>query len=160
MRIDGRPVLIMYLTREYFKTRGFVDALSAARTTIEQQFGYDPYIIGDDFFGSGAVNASRAAQFDAITNFDVYGTSFGSGIVNQARVNQLANIYANAKTRLSRSEWALSPPCRQDSTTPPSVPDIHQPRVSVGIRTIGAGFLDGASWKTLCCPTLIQASTT
>ena len=56
MRIDGRPVVIMYLTREYFKTEGSWEVLSDVRDAIEQEFGYNPYIIGDDFFGTGAVN--------------------------------------------------------------------------------------------------------
>ena len=97
MRIDGRPVVIMYLTREYFKSESSWEVLSDVREAIEQEFGYDPYIIGDDFFGSGAVNQARAAQFDAITNFDVYGTVFSSGLATQSRVNALANINSNAK---------------------------------------------------------------
>jgi glycoprotein endo-alpha-1,2-mannosidase len=98
MRIDGRPVVIMYLTREYFKTASSWEVLSDVRGAIEQEFGYNPYIIGDDFFGSGTVNVQRASQFDAITDFDVYGTAFSSGIATQSRVNALAGIYSNAKT--------------------------------------------------------------
>jgi hypothetical protein len=109
MRIDGRPVMFMYLTREYFKTQSSWQALSAARAAIEQQFGYDPYIIGDDFFGSTPVNIQRAAQFDAITNFDVYGTAFGNGAVNQSRVTALASIYDSAQTAAEAAGVAFVP---------------------------------------------------
>ncbi|WP_197531330.1 DUF5010 domain-containing protein [Posidoniimonas corsicana] len=97
MRIDGRPVVFMYLTREFFKTPESWSLLSDTREAIAQEYGYAPYIIGDDFFGSSPVDTARAAQFDAITNFDVYGTVFGGGFANQSRVNALASIYANAK---------------------------------------------------------------
>ena len=97
MRIDGRPVVMMYLTREYFKTASSWAVLSNVRQAIEQEFGYNPYIIGDDFFGSSPVDTARAAQFDAITDFDVYGTAFSSGVATQSRVNTLAGIYSNAQ---------------------------------------------------------------
>ena len=98
LRIDGRPVVFVYLTREYFKTPASWDALSQMRSTIEQQFGYDPYIIGDDFFGFRTVDPARASQFDAITAFDVYGMAFGSGNVTQSRVDFLERIYGDAKS--------------------------------------------------------------
>jgi hypothetical protein len=112
MRIDGRPVVFMYLTREYFKTPASWNALSQVRSTIEQQFGYDPYIIGDDFFGFRTVDPSRASQFDAITAFDVYGMAFGSGSVSQSRVDLLERIYEDAKATSD-----LFPRSRPASTT-------------------------------------------
>jgi glycoprotein endo-alpha-1,2-mannosidase len=98
LRFNGRPVVMMYLTREYFKTASSWAVLSNVRQSIQQEFGYNPYIIGDDFFGTSPVDTARAAQFDAITDFDVYGTAFSSGVATQSRVNALAGIYSNAQT--------------------------------------------------------------
>jgi glycoprotein endo-alpha-1,2-mannosidase len=97
MRINGRPVVMMYLTREYFKTASSWAVLANVRQSIQQEFGYNPYIIGDDFFGTSPVDTARAAQFDAITDFDVYGTAFSGGVATQTRVNTLAGIYSNAQ---------------------------------------------------------------
>lgn len=68
MRIDGRPVVVVYLSRVFFEDATGWNALADMRSSIQQQFGYDPYIIGDHLFGSLAPGASN---FDAVTTFDV-----------------------------------------------------------------------------------------
>lgn len=94
MRIDGRPVVVMYLSRVFFNDAAGATALSNMRTTMQQQYGYDPYIIGDHLFNNVAAGASN---MDAITDFDVYGQVFGDGVVDQSRIDQLESIYANAQ---------------------------------------------------------------
>ena len=97
MRIDGRPVIVMYLSRVFFDDAAGATALSNLRTTMQQAYGYDPYIIGDHLFNNVA---SGAGNLDAITTFDVYGQVFkpGGGVVNQTRIDNLEQIYDNAKT--------------------------------------------------------------
>ena len=73
LRIDGRPVVYMYVTRAYFNTQTARDFVANLRTTMQSEFGVDPYIVGDDLFGGG-VDLQRAQLWDAITDFDVYGT--------------------------------------------------------------------------------------
>jgi len=90
MRIDGRPVVVMYLSREYFKSQPGWDALANVRTVMQSEFGYDPYIIGDHFFGNIAAGAQH---LDAVTAFDVYGQAFGSRPTNIASLNRLEDIY-------------------------------------------------------------------
>ncbi len=94
MRIDDRPVVVMYLSRVFFKDAAGATALSNLRTTMQNQFGYDPYIIGDHLFGSVA---DGAANLDAITGFDVYGQVFRSGEATQRKIDQLERIYSNAQ---------------------------------------------------------------
>ena len=97
MRIDGRPVIVMYLSRVFFDDAAGATALSNLRNTMQQSYGYDPYIIGDHLFNSVAPGAGN---LDAITTFDVYGQVFkpGGGVVNQTRIDTLEQIYANAQT--------------------------------------------------------------
>ena len=90
MRIDGRPVIFMYLSREYFKAQPGWDALANVRTIMQNEFGYDPYIVGDHFFG----NIAPGAQYlDAVTAFDVYGQTFGGRPTNIASLNRLEDNY-------------------------------------------------------------------
>ncbi len=95
MRIDGRPVVVMYLTREYFDDAAGANALSDLRLFMQLEHGYDPYIIGDHVFNSLDPGASN---LDAVTGFDIYGQVFNDGVVNQSRIDQLANIYSAAQS--------------------------------------------------------------
>jgi glycoprotein endo-alpha-1,2-mannosidase len=95
MKIDGRPVVVMYLSRVYFDDAAGTTAINDLRTAMQNQYGYDPYIIGDHLFNSVAANPSN---MDAITDFDVYGQVFGDGVVNQSKIDQLEQIYASAQT--------------------------------------------------------------
>jgi glycoprotein endo-alpha-1,2-mannosidase len=90
MRIDNRPVVVLYLSRDYFRSQPGWDALANVRTMMQTEFGYDPYIIGDHFFGNIAAGAQH---LDAVTAFDVYGQAFGSRATNIASLNRLEDIY-------------------------------------------------------------------
>ena len=95
MRVDGRPVVVMYLSRVFFDDAAGATALSNLRTTMQNQYGYDPYIIGDHLFNNVAAGS---ANLDAITSFDVYGQVFGNGIVDQTKIDRLEQIYASAQS--------------------------------------------------------------
>ena len=92
MRIDGRPVVVMYLSRVYFDDPAGWSALSNLRATMQTEYGFDPYIIGDHFFNTMAAGASH---LDAVTAFDTYGQTFRNG-VTPSRVALLAHRYATA----------------------------------------------------------------
>ena len=90
MRINNRPVVVPYLSRDYFRSQPGWDALANVRTMMQTEFGYDPYIIGDHFFGNLAAGAQH---LDAVTAFDVYGQAFGSRPTNLASLDRLEDIY-------------------------------------------------------------------
>jgi glycoprotein endo-alpha-1,2-mannosidase len=83
LKIDGRPVLVLYLTRTL--TGDVSGLISSARQTLEA-LGYNPYIIGDEIFwrvtsvtpptsGSWLTQTPQAARiwdFDAITTYGLY----------------------------------------------------------------------------------------
>jgi hypothetical protein len=96
LTFGGRPVVFIYLTRAYFNTQAARDAVANLRQTISSQYGMNPYLVGDDVF-PGQTNASRAALWDAITDFDVYGSALQSNGSTTAGVSALANQYQAAK---------------------------------------------------------------
>jgi hypothetical protein len=94
-RINGRPVVFMYLTRAYFNAPGASAAIATLRQTIQSQYGVNPYIVGDDVF-PGQNNAQRAALWDSITDFDVYGSALQGNGSTTAGVNALTSQFQTA----------------------------------------------------------------
>jgi glycoprotein endo-alpha-1,2-mannosidase len=84
LRIDGRPVIELYITREM---RGlFPEAMQEMRVALGAE-GYDPFVIGDEIFWgvievnedpgasaqvTGEPQVSRIRLFDAITAYNLY----------------------------------------------------------------------------------------
>jgi glycoprotein endo-alpha-1,2-mannosidase len=133
LRINGRPVLFVYLSREYFRGRG-LDELAEVR----KQFP-DVYIVGDDVFGS-EYQAEWAKQFDAVTSYDVYGQSTGPHKATNRAVEALATNYANAKSVANSAGTAFVPavaPGYNDTAVRPGHPGtarylIDQPKSKEG----------------------------
>jgi glycoprotein endo-alpha-1,2-mannosidase len=97
LKIQGRPVVYMYLTRAYFNTAAARTAAANLRSTMKTEFGYDPYIVGDDVFGGGNVDPQRASLWDAVTDYDVYGTALQSNGSTQTALNMLKQQFTNWK---------------------------------------------------------------
>ena len=84
LRIDGRPALVLYVTREM---RGFFpQAMREMRRAMAAE-GYDPFVIGDEIFWAvvestedpgaaprvtGEPQLSRIRLFDALTAYNLY----------------------------------------------------------------------------------------
>jgi glycoprotein endo-alpha-1,2-mannosidase len=108
LKIDGRPVVFMYVTRAYFNTPASRDAVASLRTTMQSEYGLNPYIVGDDLFGGG-VDRQRAQLWDAITDFDVYGTVLQSSGPTSAALNSLANVYDDARSAIANLDVGFIP---------------------------------------------------
>jgi glycoprotein endo-alpha-1,2-mannosidase len=102
LRIDGRPVLFVYLTREYFRNKGH-EALREMREKFPNL-----YLVGDDVFGAG-YKAEWARNFDAVTAYDVYGQSVGPFGGTHAAIELLARNYAGAKAAANSVGVAFMP---------------------------------------------------
>eukprot|EP00934_Nitzschia_sp_Nitz4_P008885 Nitzschia sp. Nitz4//scaffold32_size149145//6540//8115//NITZ4_002861-RA/size149145-augustus-gene-0.46-mRNA-1//-1//CDS//3329548015//8875//frame0 len=74
-RINGRPVVFLYLTRKLENNGVFESAILAMRS-VANKYGENLYIIGDHAFEDAPAEseASSMLYLDAITNFDVYGS--------------------------------------------------------------------------------------
>jgi glycoprotein endo-alpha-1,2-mannosidase len=102
LRIDGRPVVFIYLTREYFRNRGHQE-LAALRERVK-----NVYIVGDDVFG-GEYRPEWAKQFDAVTSYDIYGQSTSQHQATTKAVESLADNYANARRAANSVGTAFVP---------------------------------------------------
>jgi hypothetical protein len=107
LQIDGRPVVFMYVTRAYFNTQASRDAVANLRSTIQAEFHVNPFIVGDDLFGS--INLQRAMLWDAVTDFDVYGTSIQSRGSTSAALSHLTGVYNSALQSLAPTNVAFIP---------------------------------------------------
>jgi glycoprotein endo-alpha-1,2-mannosidase len=103
LKIDGRPVVFIYLTRVYFrKTLGHnaLDALRAAFPNL--------YIVADDIFGRN-YSPAFASRWDAVTAYDVYGQTLQAHGSTRAALDQLKSILSKAKTAANSVGVGLIP---------------------------------------------------
>lgn len=102
LRIDGRPVVFIYLTRVYFRDRGdqALADLRAAFPTL--------YIVADDVFGLN-YKSSHAVKWDAVTAYDVYGQTMQAFGSTQAALSRLDAILNDAKAAANSVNVGLIP---------------------------------------------------
>jgi glycoprotein endo-alpha-1,2-mannosidase len=95
LRINGQPVLVIYLTRTLEQNDVLAEALLLMRSAgVKRDTHF--YLVGDHAFGSPpAENLLAFDYLDAVTNYDVYGL-LGSGYVGEEK---LAMYYAQ------QGEW-------------------------------------------------------
>ncbi|MCH9022834.1 MAG: glycoside hydrolase family 99-like domain-containing protein [Planctomycetes bacterium] len=102
LRIEGKPVVFIYLSRVYFRDKGH-EILKQTRERFPQI-----YLIGDDVFGPGYQSA-WAKNFDAVTCYDVYGQSIGRLGATQKALDYLAENFRYAKAQANRVGTAFIP---------------------------------------------------
>jgi hypothetical protein len=86
LKIDGRPVVIIYLTR-VLSSRGTLHNSLAAMRQAAASLGFQLYIIGDQVFGSRLSSQADVGALDAIINYDVYGSMQATGYAGQGKVD-------------------------------------------------------------------------
>ena len=99
LKIKDRPVVFVYLSREYFRNKG-----QEALKQMRDQFP-EIYLVGDDvFFGATEDGSTEdtyekewAKNFDAVTSYDVYGQSVGPLGGTQKAIDFIAGNYTKAK---------------------------------------------------------------
>lgn len=97
LKINGRPVVVIYLTRTF--DGQYPEAISGLRKSLKE-LGFDPFLVGDEIFWyvirtaplspSPNPNRDRIRLFDGITAYNMY---------NWAKPKQMG--YGNASTFLS-----------------------------------------------------------
>ncbi len=78
LRVNGRPVLFVYLTRVLSGRGTLLNTVNALRSA-SQRLGYNVYIVGDEVFGSPPSGPGSMNLLDAVTNYDVYGSMGRTG---------------------------------------------------------------------------------
>jgi hypothetical protein len=96
LKIDGKPVVFIYLTRVYFRANPGKEALKSLRRKYPNL-----YIVGDDVFGPN-YPASAASQWNAITAYDVYGQSTKITGGTKAGIERLKKNYSAAKRKANK----------------------------------------------------------
>ena len=115
--IDNRPVLFMYVTRKYSQIGVLKDALLLMRS-IAAEYGFNPYIIGDQVFQSAPTeDYAPFTQLDAVTNYDVRGgMNLPGNYVTQFEVD---------KFYIKQSEWKTAANKQGCAFVPPAVPGYN-----------------------------------
>jgi hypothetical protein len=102
LKINDRPVVFIYLTRVYFRNRG-QQALAALRAAFPEV-----YLVGDDIFGPD-YRTSDAAQWDAVTAYDVYGQTLAMEGSRRKALLRLKTILADAADSAHQAGVGLIP---------------------------------------------------
>ena len=107
LRIDGRPVLFVYLTRVLSNRGVLAEAVTRMRGAASEA-GYDLYIVGDQAFGQPS-NPSALRLLDAVTNYDVYGSVGAKGYAGQQAVDAYFASQAGWQTLSKAAGTAFIP---------------------------------------------------
>ena len=107
LRIDGRPVLFVYLTR-VLSRNGKLDEVVALMRRTAKTAGYDLYIVGDQVFGQ-PTNSSALSSLNAVTNYDVYGSMGAQGYAGQSAVDSYYAAQAKWKALANAAGTAFIP---------------------------------------------------
>ena len=95
MRIDGRPVLFVYLTRVLSRVGKLGETTALMRQAAMDNGGHDLYIMGDQVFGAAPDDGTTYEPFDlldGVTNYDIYGNlRRPDGYAGIERLTDLAN---------------------------------------------------------------------
>jgi hypothetical protein len=97
-KIDGRPVLFIYLTR-VLSGKGILGKTMDTMRDAATEAGFDIYIIGDQVFGQPPSSTDQIALLDGITNYDVYGSSGGKMYATQEKVDNYYTAQSGWRTK-------------------------------------------------------------
>jgi glycoprotein endo-alpha-1,2-mannosidase len=89
-RINGRPVLFVYLTRK-LETMGKMEEVILLMRSVADFYGHDLYLVGDHVFQGAPTGEDLFRPFlylDAVTNYDVYGSMGKRGYAGQDGVDK------------------------------------------------------------------------
>ena len=98
-----------------FATRPGWDALANVRTMMQTEFGYDPYIIGDHFFGDLAPGAAASRRGDGVRRLRPGLRQPADDISPDSIVSKTSTISCRARSTTSAS--TSSPASRRATTT-------------------------------------------
>ena len=101
-RINGRPVLFVYVTR-VLQQEGTLASTILAMRTASSKCGHDVYLVGDQVFDSPPNSSQVYSPFwylDAVNNYDVYGS--------MGQPSPYAGTAAVDKYHLAQQGWRTS----------------------------------------------------
>lgn len=106
--IDGRPVLFIYLTR-VLSGKGVLEETLELMRDAAGDAGFDLYVVGDHVFGQPPSSTDQIALLDAITNYDVYGSSGANMYATQTKVDNYYTAQAGWRLKAQAAGTAFIP---------------------------------------------------
>ena len=149
LRIDGRPVLFVYLTRVLSRNGTLAEVVEAMRVTAREA-GHDIYIVGDEVFGQPPASHEAIELLDAVTNYDVYGSMGAKGYAGQAAVDR---YYA------AQAGWRDLAHAEETAFIPAATPGFNDKGVRNGHEAVSRKLSEGAEFGSLFRAMLAQAVT-
>jgi len=146
-RIDGRPVLFVYLTR-VLSRKGTLGDMVAIMRAAAKEAGHDIYIVGDEVFGQPPASSEAMVLLDAVTNYDVYGSVGAKGYAGQAAVDR---YYA------AQGRWRDLAHAQGAAFIPAITPGFNDKGVRDGHAAVSRKLDEGAEFGSLFSAMLEQA---
>jgi glycoprotein endo-alpha-1,2-mannosidase len=115
-KIDGRPVLFIYVTRKLYRLNLLKQVVDLMRFTAAG-YGFDPYIIGDQVFADAPfADEGTYPPFDyldGVTGYDSYGTIMGDKADDEFYAGNLNSFEQRSHDwkRLARLQSCTFIPC-------------------------------------------------
>jgi hypothetical protein len=107
-RVDGKPVVYLYVTRTY--AGAYARAVADLRATIRARYGYDLYLVGDEVDWDATPDAARIGVWDAITSYTMYSTRQAPGWPDDTRfLDGVRSRYAAFKAVADAEHVAFIP---------------------------------------------------
>lgn len=110
-KINGRPVLFVYLTRSLERYELLEDVLSIMRTAAKRKGGHELYIVGDHTHSSPPTGHLDALDWlDGVTNYDIFGgMGRPDGFAKVKTVKEYAKEQAKWKVAANKQGCAYIP---------------------------------------------------
>jgi hypothetical protein len=112
-KINGRPVIFMYVSRKYSQL-GLLEGILLLMRQTAADYGFNPYIIGDQVFRTAPTGVYPPfKQLDAVTNYDVRGgmiVPVGTNYITQFQVDNFYIEQGKWKAAASKEGCAFVPP--------------------------------------------------
>jgi len=147
LRIDGRPVLFVYLTR-VLSRNGLLHQFTTLARQAAAEAGHDIYLIGDEVFGKPPVTSAALQLLDGVTNYDVYGSMGAHGHAGQAAVDA---YYAD------QALWRDQATAVGVTFVPAATPGFNDKGVRQGHASVSRQLSPDAEYGTLFRAMLQQA---
>jgi glycoprotein endo-alpha-1,2-mannosidase len=108
LRIDGRPVLFVYLTR-VLEQRGELEAVLTSIREAAAAEGHAVFVVGDHVFGRAPGGVGQMALLDGVTGYDVYGSMGVKGYASRSQVDAYFAQQARWRTLAQGARVAFVP---------------------------------------------------
>ena len=138
-KIDGKPVLFIYLTR-VLSQKGILDNTVDIMRETASKAGFEIYLIGDQVFGNPPSSTDQLELLDGVTNYDVYGSSGGKMYATQEKVD---NYYQ------AQAEWRSMAHQVNTSFIPASAPGYNDTGVRDGHEPLSRKLTEDSEFGSL-----------